>query len=163
MGRRETTGIHKRGLMLIGVFKLFKAAALVALGFGALHYLHHDLAGQVAHLIDALRADPHNHYLIWLMEKVSKLDDHRLRQLSVGTFFYAGLFSCEGVGLLLRKRWAEYFTVIATSSFLPIEIYEIIVHPGEAKVLVLLLNVAIVAYLIWVIRTTPHHHHAKKN
>jgi uncharacterized membrane protein (DUF2068 family) len=165
MGPRETTGTHSRGLLMIAAFKLLKAVALLALGFGELHYLHKDLAHEVAHWIDVLRVDPHSHYLMWVMEKVAKVDDHRLRQLSVGTFFYAALFSCEGIGLALRKRWAEYLTVIATSSFLPIEIYEIIVRPNEAKVLVLFLNVIIVAYLIWVIRTTPryHLHKHKKN
>jgi uncharacterized membrane protein (DUF2068 family) len=46
--------------------------------------------------------------------------------LSVGTFFYGGLFATEGIDLLLRKRWAEYFTIITTSLFIPLEIYEIV-------------------------------------
>jgi len=136
------------GLMVIAVYKFVKAAALLALGFGALHYLHHDPAREIAHWVDLLRVDPHNHYLLWLMEKVAKVDEKRLRELSVGTFFYAALFLCEGIGLSLRKRWAEYLTIVSTASLMPVEVYEIFVGPSLAKVGVLAVNVVIVAYLV---------------
>ena len=140
---------HKsRGLMLIAVFKLVKGLSLLGLGFGELHYLHRDLAHEVAHWIDLLRVDPHNHYITWLMEKIAKVDPQKLRELSGGTFFYAALFLCEGTGLALQKRWAEYMTIISTGSLLPIEVYEIFVRPSWARVLILLVNIAIVVYLI---------------
>ena len=137
-----------RGLMLIAAFKLLKAAGLLALGFGALHYLHRDLAQAVAHWVDLLRVDPHNHYLLWLMQKLSKVDEKKLRELSVGTFSYAALFLCEGTGLALRKRWAEYLTIVSTGSLLPVEVYEIFVGPSVVKVGLLILNVVIVVYLV---------------
>ena len=70
-----------------------------------------------------------------------------LRELSVGTFIYAALFVTEGVGLLLRKRWAEYFTLITTGGFIPLEIYELARHFSVAKVVVTVINVLIVWYL----------------
>jgi len=139
---------HSRGLMMIAVFKLLKAVALLLLGFGELHYLHRDLAREIARGVDLLRVDPHNHYLIWLMERVAKVDEKKLRELSVGTFFYAGLFLCEGIGLSLRKRWAEYLTIVSTGSLMPVEVYEIVEGPSLTKIGVLVLNVVIVAYLV---------------
>ena len=53
----------------------------------------------------------------------------------------------EGTGLYLRKRWARWFTIGATSSLIPIEVYEIIREPHVVRVLVFLANVAIVVYL----------------
>jgi uncharacterized membrane protein (DUF2068 family) len=147
MARTQKTKHQGRGLLVIGGFKLLKAVGLLVLGFGALHYLHRDLAREVAHWVDLLRVDPHNHYLLWLMEKVAKVDEKRLRALSVGTFFYAALFLCEGIGLSLRKRWAEYLTIVSTGSLMPVEVYEIFVGPSVAKVGVLVVNVVIVAYL----------------
>src|ERR1700757_3851088 len=102
MALRGTKGTHSRGLMAIAAYHLVKAVLLVALGFGELHYLHRDLAHAVAHWIDLMRVDPHNHYIMWLMERVSKVDEHRLKEISAGTFFYAALFACEGTGLALR-------------------------------------------------------------
>lgn len=133
---------------MIAAFKLVKGLALLALGFGELHYLHRDLAREVAHWIDLLRVDPHNHYLLWVMEKVANVDEKKLRELSVGTFFYAGLFLCEGIGLSLRKRWAEYLTIVSTASLMPVEVYEIFNRPSLAKVGLLVANVVIVAYLV---------------
>src|SRR6516162_6034182 len=145
---------HPPGLMFIAVFKLLKGSTFLLVGFGALHFLHRDLAATVSHWVDLLRVDPHNRYLLWLMEKVTKVDETRLREFSVGTFFYSALFFTEGTGLALRKRWAEYLTVVSTSSLLPLEIYELLVRPSLAKFVLLLVNLAVVAYLIFELRST---------
>jgi uncharacterized membrane protein (DUF2068 family) len=153
--KTETGGKKKgRGLMVIAVFKFLEGIGLAALGFGALHFLHGDLAGEVAHWIDLLRMDPHNRYLLWLLEKLSNVDERKLRGLSVGTFTYAGIFLCEGIGLALGKRWAEYLTIVTTAALIPVEIYEIYVRPTWARVLVLAVNVGVVAYLIGELRRT---------
>jgi len=68
-------------------------------------------------------------------------------EVSFGTFFYAALLLTEGVGLAMGKRWAEYFTIIATSSFIPLEIYQIFHHANVTKIVLLLINVAVVWYL----------------
>src|SRR5262249_27873378 len=134
---------HPPGLMLIAVFKLLKGSTFLLLGFRALHFLHRDLAATVSHWVDLLRVDPHNRYLLWLMEKVTKVDETRLRELSVGTFFYAALFFTEGAGLALRKRWAEYLTIISTSSLLPLEVYELFQRPPTVRLVILLLHIPI--------------------
>jgi uncharacterized membrane protein (DUF2068 family) len=61
---------------------------------------------------------------------------------------YAGVLLTEGVGLWLRQRWAEYFTVIVTASFVPLELYEIVRHVTVTRVIVLAVNLAIVGYLV---------------
>jgi len=53
----------------------------------------------------------------------------------------------------MAKRWAEWFSVIITSSLVPFEIYEIYRHPTVLKFVALLVNIAFVAYLIYRIRT----------
>jgi uncharacterized membrane protein (DUF2068 family) len=65
----------------------------------------------------------------------------------VGTFFYSALSLTEGTGLLLRKRWAAYLTIISTGAFLPLEVYEVIRVPNWQRIAVLILNVAVVIYL----------------
>jgi uncharacterized membrane protein (DUF2068 family) len=146
---------HGRGLRLIAAFKLLKACALIAVGVGALGLLHKDVAAIVEHWINMFRVDPHNHFMDLLLTKLSILDDRRLKELSVGTFIYAGIFLVEGVGLALKKRWAEYFTIISTSSLLPIEIYELVRRLSIGKSLVLAINLAVVAYLIFELRRYP--------
>jgi uncharacterized membrane protein (DUF2068 family) len=149
------TKSHSRGLMLIAAFKLFKGFALIAVGFGALHLLHRDVAAVVDHWINAFRVDPHNRFIHWLLAKVPSVDDRKLKELSVGTFIYAAIFLTEGTGLALHKRWAEYFTIITTSSFLPLEVYEIIHHITVAKSVALVINIAVVVYLMRELRRYP--------
>jgi uncharacterized membrane protein (DUF2068 family) len=95
-----------------------------------------------------LRADPHNHYIYRVLEKVSNLDARKLKELSVGTFFYSALYLTEGIGLSLRKRWAEYFTIVSTSLFIPLEIYELAKRITLARGILVLVNAGIVAYLV---------------
>lgn len=143
---------HGRGLGVIAAFKLLKGLALFALGIGALHLLHKDVAAVVEHWINMFQVDPHNHYIHLILAKLSILDDKRLKELSVGTFVYSAIFLTEGVGLALAKRWAEYLTIISTASLLPLEIYELTRHASVGRLLALVINLAVVAYLIFELR-----------
>jgi uncharacterized membrane protein (DUF2068 family) len=69
--------------------------------------------------------------------------------LAVGALLYAALETTEGVGLALRRRWAEYLTVIATGVLIPFEVREVVVRPTVFRVGALLVNVAIVVYLAY--------------
>jgi len=146
---------HSRGLLLIAAFKLLKGLALLALGIGALRLLHKDLEALADHWINAFRADPHNRYLHWLLAKLPMVDDRKLKELSVGTFIYSAIFLTEGAGLALSQRWAEYFTIITTGSFLPLEVYEIIHHATIPKSVALIINIAVVVYLVRELRQYP--------
>jgi uncharacterized membrane protein (DUF2068 family) len=142
-----------RLIRLIAAFKLLKAGLLIALGVGAFKLLHKDIADVVEHWIETLGLDPANRFLDAVLAKASNLSPEQIKKLGFGSFIYAGLFLTEGVGLWLLKRWAEWLTIIITSSLVPIEIYEIHRHPTWVKWGVLALNVAIVAYLIYRIRS----------
>lgn len=149
--------VHGRGLRIIGAFKLLKALALIAAGVGALRLLHKDVAAIAEHWINVFQVDPHNHFIDLLLAKLSNVDDRRLKELSIGTFIYAAVFLVEGLGLAMQKRWAEYFTIITTSSLLPIEVYELVRRVTFGRCLALVVNVAVVAYLIFELKRFPKH------
>lgn len=81
----------------------------------------------------------------------------RLAEVTPDSVFWVCLFLlamgmvkwAEAVGLWLAKRWGEYLAVVATSAFIPLEIYELIEHLTAFKVVLLLINVAAVAWLVW--------------
>jgi uncharacterized membrane protein (DUF2068 family) len=140
-------------LILIGVFKLVKALLLIAIGIGAIRFLHKDIASTVLHWTDVLRVDPDNRFVHALLSRIFRITPKQLKLLSWGTFFYAGLFATEGLGLLWRKRWAEYFTIITTSGLIPLEVYEMWRHFTVAKLVVGIINVLIVWYLVARVRS----------
>jgi uncharacterized membrane protein (DUF2068 family) len=141
-----------RWILLIAVFKLVKGLLLVTAGIGALKLLHKDVGQVVQSAIDVLRVDPDNRFIHSFMVRTLAVNDRTLKEISAGTFAYAAIFLTEGTGLLLRKRWAQYFTIIVTTSFLPLEVYELARRISAAKVAVILVNIAILAYLIVSVR-----------
>ena len=140
-------------IILIGLFKLVKVVSLVIVGIGAIRLLHRDVATSVTHWVEALRLDPDNQYIHRGLSRVFRITPKQLKELSVGTFIYAGLYLTEGIGLLMRKHWAEYFTTISTALFIPLEVYEMFHRFTWMKVWLIAVNVAIVWYLIARIRS----------
>lgn len=140
-------------VLLIGGFKLTKGVMLLALAVGAFRLFNRDIGDFLSSLADRLGVDPGSHYCQVLLAKAAKLAP-KLPLLVTATLLYGALFSVEGTGLLLRKRWAEYLTVIATGSFLPLEGYELAKHLSAIKIVVTVLNLAIVVYLIVRLRRT---------
>ncbi|TME68548.1 MAG: DUF2127 domain-containing protein, partial [Chloroflexi bacterium] len=69
--------------------------------------------------------------------------------IAIAGIVYAALEATEGVGLAMRRRWAEYLTVIATGILIPYEAYEVVIHVTLFKVGALLLNLAVVGYLAY--------------
>ncbi|MDB5303371.1 MAG: hypothetical protein JWM97_920 [Phycisphaerales bacterium] len=141
-------------LFLVAVTKLLKAALLVAVAAGAHKLLHHDAEEVIRHWAHAVRVGPASHWLDAAIARVTGMSDRRLEVISIATLLYAALFATEGVGLLLRQRWAEYLTVVSTSLLLPLEVYELVRRWHVSKVhvsnvVVLVLNLLIVAYLAW--------------
>jgi uncharacterized membrane protein (DUF2068 family) len=143
---RQLSGTN-RWLILIGAGKLLKALFFIALGFGALRLLHKDLVAVVTQWVSDMRFDPDSRFVNFILDKVSLISPHRLRQISIGIFFLAALDILEGTGLVLGKAWAEYCTLIVTASCLPWELFEILRRPTWPKSIFCLLNVAVVCYL----------------
>ena len=137
---------------LIAVFKLLKAAALILTGFGILKLVHKDVGTELEHWVAMLGFDPGRHLIARAIQRATNIPPHRIRELGIASFVYSALFLTEGIGLWMLKHWAEWFTVIITSSLVPVEALEIYRHPTAIKVLVLLVNLAVVAYLVHHIR-----------
>ena len=147
--KRQDSGL----LRLIAIFKLVKTLALIAVGVGALRLTHtNNAADAITQLAGKFGFNPGAYYLDHALGRVANLPPKDFRELGIGSFVYAALFLTEGVGLWFAKRWGEWFTAIITGSLVPLEIFEIHRHPTITKVIVLLLNVVIVAYLVVRIR-----------
>jgi uncharacterized membrane protein (DUF2068 family) len=143
---------RNRWLIAIGGFKLLKAALFAGMGFGVINLLHKDLADFLLQLTLALRFDPENRFVNLFLERAASLNPHRLREITFALFLYAALDLVEGVGLALEQTWAEYFTLILTSSFLPWELYEIVRRATAFKVGFFLVNVFVVLYIGYIVR-----------
>ena len=153
MPAKNRSQSHADGALLaIAIFKFVKGALVLALAFGALTFLHKDLASEVEYWFDQLRIDPDNRFIGGLLSKLQLVHSKELKELSALGAAYAALFLTEGTGLLFRKRWAEWLTIIATSSLMPIEVYELVEKFTAVRLFALLINAAVVLYLIYLVR-----------
>ena len=83
------------------------------------------------------------------LDKLFTLKSTTLHLLGAALFLYAAMEALEAVGLWYRRRWAEYLTFIATALFLPLEFFELTRRVSVLKLVALVINLAIVVYLVW--------------
>jgi len=140
---RSTTG-----LKWIGVAKLASGMLAFAVGFGLFRLFQSDVAVSLEAWIRRLRLDPDDRLIHEALTKVANLRPGRRRLIEAGAFFYGTLHLVEGFGLIRGKNWGAFLTIIATSSLIPLELYEIGRDPSALRILVLVVNAAFVAYLI---------------
>lgn len=139
---------HDRVLLAIAVFKYVKSALLIAVALGALKLMHHNFSEATVEWVNRLASAPEHQLLHDLLHRALAIDNHTLRTISAGSFFYAALLAIEGTGLWLERRWGEYFTIIITGSFIPMELFEVGRHPGPVRIAITAINIAAVVYLI---------------
>ncbi|HSS62356.1 MAG TPA: DUF2127 domain-containing protein [Candidatus Limnocylindrales bacterium] len=145
-------GEHDAFIKVIIIERTVKSVVLTVLGIGLLvagrkgwlgawaDYAEGQLNLDVGHgLIDRL--------LLRALDFIGGLNHTTL--IAIGALAYAALEGTEGIGLAMRRRWAEYLTVIATGILIPYEAYEVIAHPTLFKVGALALNLAVVGYLAY--------------
>jgi len=143
---------HSRGdaaLFAIAIFKFIKGAFLLALVCGAMNLFHKDLAAHVEHWLDQLHIDSNNRFIGALLAKLHLIHTKELKQLSALGAGYSALFLTEGTGLLFRQYWAEWLTIIATSSLIPFEVFQLVKQFTAIRLLLLVGNVGIVLFLIY--------------
>lgn len=145
------------GLRLIALFKFLKALMLIATGYGVHLLLKQELLERLrswtASLTDSFAQRMLLHALSW----AEGLGTKRIHIVMGVTLGYTAVVLAEGIGLWMRRAWAEWFTVIATASLIPFELWEVMMRPADRKLapgVTVLLNAAVVAYLVWLLRRT---------
>jgi uncharacterized membrane protein (DUF2068 family) len=145
-------GEHDAFIKVIIVERIAKAIVLIALAVGLI------VAGEKGWLAmwadyaqDQLNLSAGHSIIVQLLLRVLVFVGNfsHVNVVAIGAIAYALLEGTEGVGLAMRRRWAEYLTVIATGLLIPYEVYEVIHHVTLFKVGALLLNLAVVGYLAY--------------
>ena len=86
--------------------------------------------------------------LVHELDRLFTLKSGTIELVGIAVLVYAVVEGVEAVGLWYQQRWAEYLTFIVTTSFIPLEVYELIHKFTAFKIFALVVNVAIVVYLL---------------
>jgi uncharacterized membrane protein (DUF2068 family) len=138
-----------RGSLLpwIVVFKALKATTLTAVGIALLATRQADPVDLLIQLALSVHLPLSSELFDRALTFATHLTVGRQTALAFTAFGYAALMGTEGIGLYLRKPWARWFTIIATGSLVPIEVYEIVQEIRLLRIIILVINVAVVIYL----------------
>jgi len=145
-------------LRTIAVYKLLKVLLLLLAAYGELRLHDASLSAKWLTWAAARPSGLEHEVVTRVLQWFSGLSETRLQQLRLITLSYAAVFAVEGVGLWMRRRWAEWLTTIITASLIPLEIWEMVHRPSVGKAVVIAANLLIVGYLIWHVRRTTHTH-----
>ena len=144
-------------LRAIAIDRAFHFVVLALLAVAVLLFANHqhDLHDRFYRVLNDLQTafggnDSHGHKtgLLHSLDQLFTLKTSKLRLAALGIGLYALLEGAEAVGLWYQKRWAEYLTFIATTALLPLELYELSHSVSPFKVIALIVNIAIVVYLL---------------
>ena len=133
------------GVRVIIVWKVIKGLLLLTIAVTAFFLRDHDLHQVGVDVVSWMGIDPAGPRV---GKALGRLTGLRPLHVGIGALLVGLVMFLEAWGLHRRRTWAEWLTVIVTSSLIPLEIYHLAHHPSLGKVLTLIANVAIVIYLL---------------
>ncbi len=148
---RPVSSIAHKALRPIAIFEAFKGAVVLVAGFGLLSFLGRDNEEFAERIIRHLQLNPTKHYSQLFITAMSQLNDSHLVALAGFALFYAIIRFAEAYGLWHERRWAEWLAALSGGVYLPIEIYELAHRVTWLKVVALVVNLIVVAYMVWLL------------
>lgn len=134
-------------LRSIALFEIAKGLLALAAACGILSLRHTDLHAVVEAFLWRHGINPESPYRKLFIEGVARATKLPVGQVVAFTTAYVIIRFAEGYGLWFEKHWAEWFAVISASLYLPVEIVHLVHKPSWLAAGVVLVNVAIIAYL----------------
>jgi uncharacterized membrane protein (DUF2068 family) len=151
----EIEARHSFGLRVIAIYEVIKTLCLLGVAFVAFGLHQEQNFQRLVHTLEHLSLQDSSGMRWRLVELLQEMGPSKFMAIGIVALAYAAIFATEGIGLWLRKHWAEWFTVIATASLIPVEAYEMFHKFSWLKLGALVGNIAIVIYLVR-IAMQPH-------
>jgi uncharacterized membrane protein (DUF2068 family) len=144
--RRESR--HGVGLRVIAIYKAVKTVGLILVAIASFHLYKTQNFDGLVHWLEHLSLADSNGLRWKLVQLLENMGPNKFVAIGLVALAYAAIFATEGIGLWLHKYWAEWFTVFATGSLIPVELYEAVHHFTWLKLAALIANILIVIYLV---------------
>ena len=143
--------IAHKALRPIAILEALKGAIVLIAGFGLLSFLGRDADEFAEHLVNRLHLNPAHHYPQIFIQAMGDLTNTRLWLIAGFAAIYATVRFAEAYGLWYGRRWAEWLAALSGAIYVPVEIYELSHRASLLKFGALLINLIIVAYMVWLL------------
>ena len=147
-GGERAAGTAATGLYSIIALKLGKSLLLFGITVGFYTLLDEDLRLAFERFLHWVRLDPEHQFFADLGLKLQAITPSSLRWIASGTLLYGVLLLVESLGMMFRVFWAAWLAIGETAFFIPIEIYHLMSKFSPVVFIILLINVAVVWYLV---------------
>jgi uncharacterized membrane protein (DUF2068 family) len=142
---------HVRGLHVVALFEGFKGVIVLLVGFGLLSFIHKDIHLAAMRLVEHFHLNPARHYPRIFLDLSERIHDTQLWEMAAAATMYFIVRMIEAAGLWMRKTWAEWFAVLTGGMYIPVEMFEVARSVTWPRVTVLLVNICVVSYLLFVL------------
>ena len=135
----------------IAILEALKGAMVLIVGFGLLSFLGRDAEDFAERLVNRLHLNPAHHYPHIFIQAMGDLSNTQLWLIAGFAVIYASIRFAEAYGLWHEKRWAEWLAALSGAVYVPVELYEIVHRASWLKFGALVINLLIVAYMVWLL------------
>ena len=140
---------HIKGVRTVATIEFTKGVIVVLAGLGVFSMRHRDIWGVAESLLEFLHVNPYRHSVGVFIDLVSKVSDVRLRKIAVLAGLYAVLRFIEAYGLWFVRAWAEWLAFASGAIYVPFEMVDLIRKPTVFRALILIVNLVIVLYMLY--------------
>ena len=155
MHEKATTTDHhrrqRRVLRAVATLEFSKGVFVVAMGICAIWLYHHDVWQIAEDILSRLHISTDHRSAQWFLDFADSVTDARLWAAARFAFAYAALRFTEAYGLWKERTWAEWVTFLSGTLLLPLEVRELFRGITFFRCALLIGNVAIVLYMLYVI------------
>jgi len=135
------------GLKAVALFEALKGLLVILAGLGLLAFVNRDAQSFAERLVLHFHLNPARHYPRIFIEAAGRLTNARLWLFATGAFAYSALRFAEAYGLWRARPWAQWIGIVSGGVYLPVEVIALARRPTTLKVILLVLNALLVAYL----------------
>jgi uncharacterized membrane protein (DUF2068 family) len=144
---------QRRVLQAVAMFEFFKGTFVVLMGLCALALVHKDVWLYAESLLALLHINTDRRSAQMFLDFADNVTDARLWAAARIAFAYAILRFTEAYGLWKARTWAEWVALVSGALLMPLEIRELMRGLSVLRCAVLIGNMAVVLYMLHVIRT----------
>ena len=140
---------HIKGLRTVATIEFTKGVMVILAGLGVFTMRHKDIWGIAESFLEFCRVNPHHHFVGVFIDLVSRISDVRLWKIAVAASIYVIIRFVEAYGLWYALPWAEWLAFASGTIYIPFEVADLIHRVTWFRVLVLVVNLTIVLYMLY--------------
>jgi uncharacterized membrane protein (DUF2068 family) len=137
----------------VAFIEFIKGVFVLLMGLCALLLVHQDVWLFAESLLAVFHINPDRHFALVFLDYADNVTDARLWAAARIAFAYSTLRFVEAYGLWKARPWAEWVACVSGTLLLPFEIRELLRGVTLLRSALLLGNLVIVLYMLYVLRT----------